>query len=284
MNTTMNTVNQTFDWSRFVSTLHKELVENKRALIITVVSIYVLLTFVMTCGNAIAYSSNTLLDQLWSYVPQKTVYTILLIVMAVGASLSFRSLKRKTSRAAMFSSPSSTLEKFLANVLIYVVGLFVAFLACAQLVDLTRIGILTLYGHDIQVIGTINFMNLIHDTVLGTGTGAANVPGFNWAAWLSLVAVPGLYVLGSIVWPRLSLLKTFVASQAITIALSIIVSNLVNLFIPDEQFDNWMISHLDNGSFANGFAIFMAIQAVLFWGLAWYLFKRKDVVSLKWWK
>ena len=284
MNTTMNTVNQTFDWSRFVATLRKELVENKRALIITIVSIYILLTFVMTCGNAIAHSTKTLLTQLWDYMPQKVVFTILLIVMAVGASLSFRSLKRKTSRVALFTSPSSTLEKFLANTLIYVVGLFVVFMACTQLADLTRIGILTLYGHDIQVIGTINFMNLVHDSVLGTETTAANVPGLNWAAWLALVAVPGLYVLGSIVWPRLSLLKTFVASQAITIALSIIVSNLINLFIPDKQFDNWMMSHIQDGSLTYGFAIFMGIQAVLFWGLAWYLFKRKDVVSLKWWK
>ena len=33
--TTMNTVNQTFDWSRFTAALRKELVENKRAILFT---------------------------------------------------------------------------------------------------------------------------------------------------------------------------------------------------------------------------------------------------------
>ena len=33
MNTAMNTVNQTFNWSRFTAALRKELVENKRAIL-----------------------------------------------------------------------------------------------------------------------------------------------------------------------------------------------------------------------------------------------------------
>ena len=280
----MNTVNQAFSWSRFATALRKELVENRRALIITVISIYILLTFIMTVGNLISYSSNTILSHLWNYLPQKIVFTIMMVVSATVASLSFRNLKRKTSRVALFSSPSSTLEKFLANILIYVVGLIVVFFACAQLADLTRIGILTLYGHDIQVIGTINFINLINDSVKGIGTAAANVPGFKWAFWLSLVAVPGMYVLGSILWPRLSLLKTFVASQAITIVLIVVINNLINLFVPESQIDLWAARCAEDGTFANALAVFVAIQAVLYWGLAWFLFKRKDVVSLKWWK
>ena len=28
----------------------------------------------------------------------------------------------------------------------------------------------------------------------------------------------------------------------------------------------------------------LVIQLIVYWPLSWYLFKRKDVVSLKWWK
>ncbi len=57
MNTTMNTsVNQTFDWSRFTATLRKELVENKRGILFTVICIYGLLTLMMIIGNLIGHN------------------------------------------------------------------------------------------------------------------------------------------------------------------------------------------------------------------------------------
>ena len=49
----MNTVNQTFDWNRFTAALRKELVESKRGILITLLSIYGLLTMVMIIGNVI---------------------------------------------------------------------------------------------------------------------------------------------------------------------------------------------------------------------------------------
>ena len=42
MNKTMNTVSQTFNWSRFVATLRKELVENRRAILFSIIGIYAL--------------------------------------------------------------------------------------------------------------------------------------------------------------------------------------------------------------------------------------------------
>ena len=47
----MNTVNQTFDWSRFTAALRKELVENKRAILFTLLGTFGLLTIIMILGN-----------------------------------------------------------------------------------------------------------------------------------------------------------------------------------------------------------------------------------------
>ena len=44
----------------------------------------------------------------------------------------------------------------------------------------------------------------------------------------------------------------------------------------------WVMNHLEDIMIA--MTIFAVVQAILYWGLSWYLFKRKDVVSLKWWK
>ena len=47
MNTTMNTVNQIFDWNRFTATLRKEVVENWRPILFTLLGTYGLLTIIM---------------------------------------------------------------------------------------------------------------------------------------------------------------------------------------------------------------------------------------------
>lgn len=285
MITTMNTVNQIFNWSRFTAALRKEVVENWRTIVFTILGIYLLLTVIMILGNIIDSISDNIVSSLMNMVPQKTVFFMLAIALMVVASLSFRNLKSKNGRVALFTSPSSTLEKFLVNVFIYVVGSIVVFFACAQLADLTRIGILSLVGADDLIVpGPINFLSAINDTVTGIGSIEPVAKGMRWIFWLSLLATPGMYLLGSVLWPRLSLLKTFAASQILSIVVMIIAITLTNVLIPEDEIVNWMKNMVESGTLTNWIAISMGVQAVLYWGLSWYLFKRKDVVSLKWWK
>ena len=281
----MNTVNQIFNWNRFTAALRKEVVENWRTIVFTILGIYLLLTVIMILGNFIDSISDNIVSSLMNMVPQKTVFFMLTIALMVVASLSFRNLKSKNGRVALFTSPSSTLEKFLVNVLIYVVGSIVVFFACAQLADLTRIGILSLVGADDLIVpGPINFLSAINDTVTGIGSIEPVAKGMRWIFWLSLLATPGMYLLGSVLWPRLSLLKTFAASQILSIAVMIIAITLTNVLIPEDEIANWLKNIVENGTLTNWIAISLGVQAVLYWGLSWYLFKRKDVVSLKWWK
>ena len=281
----MNTVNQIFNWNRFTAALRKEVVENWRTIVFTILGIYLLLTVIMILGNIIDSISDNIVSSLMNMVPQKTVFFMLAIALMVVASLSFRNLKSKNGRVALFTSPSSTLEKFLVNILIYVVGSIVVFFACAQLADLTRIGILSLVGADDLIVpGPINFLSAINDTVTGIGSIEPVAKGMRWIFWLSLLATPGMYLLGSVLWPRLSLLKTFAASQILSIVVMIIAITLTNVLIPEDEIVNWLKNIVESGMLTNWIAISMGVQAVLYWGLSWYLFKRKDVVSLKWWK
>jgi len=285
MITAMNTVNQTFNWSRFTAALRKEVVENWRTIVFTILGIYLMLTVIMILGNIFDSITNSIVSSLMNMVPQKTVLFMMSIALNVVASLSFRNLKSKNGRVALFTSPSSTLEKFLVNVLVYVIGLIVVFFACTQLADLTRIGILSLVGADDLIVpGPINFLNAINDTVTGIGSIEPVAKGMRWIFWLSLLATPGMYLLGSVLWPRLSLLKTLAASQILSIAIMIIAFIIVRTLVPDNELEDWMLNMVESGSLTNWIAISMGVQAVLFWGLSWYLFKHKDVVSLKWWK
>ena len=288
MITTMNTVNQTFDWSRFTAALRKELVENKRAILFTLLGTYGLLTMIMILGNLSTSTHDAVYESLTYCVPQKFVYMFLGLAIMIVASLAFRKLTSKTGRIEMFTSPSSMLEKFLVNTLIYVIGYLVAFFICAQLADLTRIAVLWFFKDEYFIVpGPINFLNLIPDAVDGFGFGsAAEIPG-EPSKWMTinliigLLAGPGLFLLGSIVWPRLSLLKTFAAVYGLETILGITFMIVaINLNMGNVGW--WIFNHLEQIMIA--MTIFTVFQLILYWGLSWYLFKRKDVISLKWWK
>ena len=287
MNTTMNTVNQTFDWSRFTATLRKELVENKRAILFTLLGTFGLLTMIMILGNLSTGTGKQINEVLEYYMPQKMVFVFLSFATMIVASLAFRKLTNKTGRIEMFTSPSSMLEKFLVNALIYVIGYIVAFFICAQLADFTRIAVLWFFRDEYFIVpGPINFLNLIPDAADGFGVGSAvegNVGNwFSTNMYIGLLGGPGLFLLGSILWPRLSLLKTFAAVYGIETILGIAIM-LVAININDmESVGYWIMNHLEQIMIA--MTIFGALLTILYWAIAWYLFKRKDVVSLKWWK
>ena len=286
--TTMNTVNQTFDWSRFTAALRKELVENKRAILFTLLGTFGLLTIIMILGNLSTSTHDAVYESLTYCVPQKFVYMFLGLAIMIVASLAFRKLTSKTGRIEMFTSPSSMLEKFLVNALVYVIGYIVAFFICTQLADLTRIAVLWFFKDEYLIVpGPINFLNLIPDAVDGFGFGsAAEIPG-EPSKWMTinlligLLAGPGLFLLGSIVWPRLSLLKTFAAVYGLETILGITFMIVaINLNMGNVGW--WIFNHLEQIMIA--MTIFTVFQLILYWGLSWYLFKRKDVISLKWWK
>ena len=161
----MNTVNQTFNWSRFMAALRKEIVENKRMLFFSVIGMYGLLTMMMILGNLIGHQPDFYTDPEFNFVPKVMVGSLTTLVVCLSASLAFKNLKTKAGRTHYLSSPSSTLEKFLVNVLIYVVGMTVAYFICAQLADLTRIAALWWFKSDSFIVpGPINFLNSISET------------------------------------------------------------------------------------------------------------------------
>ena len=287
MNNAMNTVNQTFSWSRFTAALRKELVENKRTILFTVISTYALLTMFMIFGNLITGLVDAYEGAMEMHAPKIFVATVLSMFVCVTASLAFKNLRTKTGRISMFCSPVSTLEKYLVNVLIYVVGAIVTYLACAHLADLTRFAALWFFrGESLFVPGPMNFLNAL--TELGTRPYDVNQVASPFSVgswmWISLIAGAGEFLLGSVLWPRLSLLKTIVAIYAIQTCFFIIAAPLFYFFGDIETLGEMAYSLLTGGTLSIAMVIWYVILCVLTFGGAWYLFKHKDVISLKWWK
>lgn len=278
----MNTVNQTFDWSRFMATLHKEFVENWRTIVFAVIGMYLLLTIGMIYNNIKESFANQLVNMINNYVPQKEGYAGLVISCIVTASLAFRNLKSKSGRVSLFTLPASTLEKFLVNVLIYAIGFYVMYHVCAQLADFTRIAVLLPFRSDKLVVpGSINFLNLVNDTVTGIGTSL--VASMTTLLSTNLLSCLAMYLMGSILWPRLSLLKTFVAGQILSAIVIIIGLAWIGLtFSNPVQAQSYYFDHMDTATWIWGG--WYIVETIVFGALAWYLFKHKDVISTKWWK
>ena len=157
----MNTVSQTFNWNRFVAALKKEVVENSRLLLFSVIGIYAFFAFFMILGNLISHNPKMAdWEMMTNDMPQTFALCVISFAAAIMASMAFKDLTTKKRRTSLFTSPSSMLEKFIVNVLIYIVGTLVALFVIAQLADLTRIAALKLFETDNFVVpGSINFFN-----------------------------------------------------------------------------------------------------------------------------
>ena len=276
----MNTVmkNQVFNWSRFTLALRKEVVENWRQLVLAMVVLYAVLTLLMVLGNWISGGDN---DPNSVHLRYMMVFICFSVSCTIMASLSFRGLMTKTSRTELFTSPSSMAEKFAVNVLIYVVGYIVAFFVVAQLADLTRVALLwPARSDDFIVPGPINFLPLVSrfisngemETVMG------NIGLFRAATYVGLIASPGLYVLGSVLWPKLSFLKTFAAVYVIEMVIFVIGMMVMRVF-DIEDVAMRILNNIKDGTFATFMLVATVVQLVLYWVLAWVVFCRKDVVS-----
>jgi len=296
MTTAMSTTNQIFDWSRFTAALRKEVVENQRQLLLIVASMFLFFTVVMIISNVI--SRGLMLASYYDYAISQGVHSAIIslfysVIIAVTASLAFRNLTSKSGRVAMFTSPISTTEKFLVNLLIYVIGALVAFIVCVQLADLTRIAVLAPFtSENFHVPGPINYVSalfnsygkIMHMTEMLNEHVPMHVSSLLKAmAIISTFLMPALYFMGSVLWPRMSLVKSFFASQIINIVVSIIMAMFFAMPLVlskgDIQPDN--LSFLINYTIVSS-CINLVILACC-WVGSWYLFKHKDVVSLKWW-
>lgn len=283
--------NQVFEWGRFTAALRKELVENKRQLILIVVSMYLFLTVAMVLGHVIVgnMSEESFFNKFMSVMQTTLVMSVYSIALMVTASLAFRNLTSKPGRVALFTSPSSNTEKFIVNLLIYVIGMMVAFFASAQLADLTRYAVLSPFQSPTFVVAPpVNYI----DTMLNGPEELMSMAGMSqlavqtkWMMLLTLILSPATYFMGSVLWPRWAVIKTFAANQLLNIFINTILFTIFAapqmLSMASSNDPTEMISTMGGYTRIATYISYVVYAAC--WVGAWYLFKRKDVVSLKWW-
>ena len=268
----MNTVNQVFNWKRFTATLRKELTENWRSLAIISLGVYLWYSLSLIINNIMEMNGHQ------SFNPY-----MFALVAAIMASLAFRRLGTKNGRVNLFTSPSSTAEKFISNILIYVVSAFVVFAVCFQLADVTRYVVMSFLNTQlgIESVAPTNFIDFFkEDSNL-----VPELRIMGQSIVFETVFVGTVFFLGSILWPRRSALKTATVLLVITLTkMIILVVWTYNTFGENIDTVENAVSYQFMG---NAFRVNLYADIVFFalcWVLAWITLKRKDVISLKWWK
>ena len=261
----MNT-NQIFSWNRFTAALRKEFAENWRTPALIMVGIYLWYTISMIVTNVNSLDGT--------YGANPFAFSV---IAAIMAGLAFHNLKTRQGRVELLTSPSSTLEKYIVNLLLYFVGSFVIFAVSFQLADITRYLVMSFVNPRLGIESTlpINLVNVF----------SANLTEQTDIFILIVtLGVGSAFFLSSVMWPRRSSLKMGVVVLVIAF---LQIGAIIYLTYHYLGTDYTVPRNIRNGFFDQLATVGIWIDAIIYFlclVMAWFVLKHKDVITLKWWK
>ena len=261
----MNT-NQIFSWNRFTAALRKEFTENWRTPALVMVGIYLWYTISMIASNVNSLDG--------SYNANPLAFGV---IAAIMAGLAFHNLKTRQGRVDLLTSPSSTLEKYIVNLLLYFISSFVIFAVSFLLADITRYLVMSFFNSRLGIESTLptNIVHLFKDNSLEQD---------DIFLLVEALGVGTAFFLGSVLCPRRSTLKMGVVVLVIAL---LQVATIIYITYHYLGTDYTVPRNIRNG-FVDQMATvgiwFDAIVYFLCLVMAWFVLKHKDVITLKWWK
>lgn len=196
------TVTNNFSIVRSLDVMKKIIVEQPRANIMKLILLFGVLSMIsILVGTMSAESYDTFTESKVSdpAINIEIVFWTLLLFLfgSVYASTAFSKLSTRSGRISMISLPANSSEKFLAYWFIHTIVFLVLFAAAIEFADALRVAILKLvypYSNSIHFIKLSNFLNNNPLPVI-----------------TFYLMYQSFFLLGSIVWPRFSFLKTYAA-------------------------------------------------------------------------
>lgn len=267
-----------FSAPRFFNICRKDWIESWKSNLLRVVLLYGVMTIIMLWNGYFEYdscSSNRQTDPTWSFLLGLFMWC-LWIFGCLSASLTMEKMKTKTSRIAFLMTPATPFEKFFSRWMLTTVIFLVVFLLTYKLADYTRILVYTLAYPEIKAIAPVNLLNsvggLADDYTL-------------YHCILQIFAVisgyfyfQSCFVLGSSIWPKNSLLKTFAAGTTITIVYTTIIGLLGKALLKGKLgFLSFLGDWEENGVYIMLISI-CVFFALFNWTLAYFRFKESEVI------
>lgn len=248
--------------SRFLMLLKKYIVENNRRILLSFGALFAVLALCGFLGGVISAGGNIQLGQF--------LYPLLMSTLGmVGASVMFSEMKSKQGRTSLLMEPANAIEKFIVRWLVWVVASMLLFWPAFEVAELMRrLGTALVHGHFIPMqFAEFRMFNGCNTMAQGYMLISAGY-----------LCTQSFFVLGAILWPRLSFIKTIIATWVLqSVAM---VAFVAGLNIAEDMLEN--INMLKFSSEINDNFIFYTIivasvlTTLVNWTLTWMRLRESD--------
>lgn len=270
--------NQFFSFDRMSLLVRKNIQENWRQIALSWAGIFGLLVIIALLVARAShydgiqpeyYSSRSIANFLgW-------ITAVFSICGVYVASCSFKRMATPPGALSTLMTPASQFEKFALKWLAAVPVYILIFFVIAYLADWIRV-YASYWMYDIEV-RPVNVMKILfHPTDMGLFKGIA------WRSLLYFLAVQSFFLLGSIVWPKNSALKTFVCMIAISfiyVWVGIWIASLLDMSDGDSHLYYGGPEFLNEDSVLYVVDVFTAIIAVINYWLTYRRFREAETIS-----
>lgn len=268
-----------FSLPRFMNLCRKEMVENWKTYMLRSVMIFGVLAIMFLWKGYFQYeymehSLKGELDPIWEFEAAVFIWG-LVIWGCISASFAMERMKSKTSRTVVLMTPATMFEKFFSRWLVATCGFLMVYLIAFKLADWTRVLVYVLRHPDLDSITQFPLWQFccntgsFYESFVGNGDAMLFVSAY--------FAVQSFFLLGSVIWPRNSLVKTFAAGVCIIIVYTLIAAALMKVFLPD----NFYMANpgISNETMLTLISTGLCLFALFNWVLAYFRFKESEIIN-----
>lgn len=274
-----------FSFRRFRSLLHKEMVEHGKQYLLRTLTIFGLLLFFMLCIGLQAckrytrYPTDFTADPAWGEL-WPLFFIALSLCGMIAASLTMEPMQHKTGRIAHLLLPATPFEKFAVRWIIHTVGFLAVFLLSFLAADLLRVLLFRAIYPNVQLTVPFDFLHLVDER-------GGNYAPFReaeplWLCTAIYLVDQAWFVLGSVVWPRKSFMKSTVSLTVIG-CLYVGMIRLADLYIEEHGMTldpTWRFPALHSEETFLRMVTGLLLAITLFlWVLAYYRTKEDEIIE-----
>ena len=286
-------MNNTFNIKRFGLVFRKDLIENGRRYLLLFLTMFGLITVLITYQTWGYYeykmSTQILDDSVVSSHSNGFIFghlSVLFFVFGIWFASTFSNpINSKLKRLSFFINPSSNLEKYLSRWLLTTVGFILAFFVALAFADILMVAICSVRFPDADI-QFIDFNKFVAPSE------QENYREFFIMRKIVFTLLIGFYfliqsifLLGSTIWEKASFIKTFTAGVVIVAVFSLLCRwTLLLLYGNPSNFENvinsfeWDETTSPDKALSFVIAVF-AVFTLTNWILAYFRLKESEIIK-----
>lgn len=263
--------------SRFMNLCRKNMVESWKTNLLRVVLMYGVMTVIFVWSGYFAYKG------LSPDAPDPMIKTSLYVFLwfgvicgCISASLTMENMKTKTSRLSALMTPATPFEKYFSRWLVSTIVYIVVFIIAFKLADYTRVAVYSIaYPESNIAVTQLKYLFATNGDYAFMRYGGKEIR----ALLLIYFLFQSCFILGSSIWPKNSLIKTFVAGFVIMTLQGFVLGGVAQLLFGTTTFSSKMSPMDFQDSSTNLGLIWVSVMILLNWTLAYFRFKESEIIN-----